>query len=387
MSEQFEKIFEQARKISLRPDERARMREQILHFIKTHPVKSPEVEAFPQQRLAFSFLSFMRKPVPIVLAGVLILGGSLSAAAEKSLPGDTLYPVKLQVNEGVQEALTFSPQSSADLQMALAQKRLDEAEQLSAEGKLNSTVRGEVEANFHKHAQHVKDRVTALQAQGDTQAAADLGSTFEASLSAHEQILAGLEQNDQNEDNQITQLLGKVKVDRESTASVRAEDEAKVSAQTNVEQSVQASSSEAADAIAKARAYFDSVKGSLTTDVSTQGQAQLDQAAKAYADGSAKLFAKDYGAAFAKFQQSERIVRRLKLVLGAGFRFRLNLKFQDDNPSVNDQQQENKGQTHSGDQSQGSGGSKEDFGLRLNVFPTSTPSSTILHEKPEVESK
>ena len=71
------------------------------------------------------------------VALVVALLGSISGiayAAEASLPGDGLYPVK-QVIEQVQLGLALTPQDEAELLVRLSEERLREAEQLSAGGR------------------------------------------------------------------------------------------------------------------------------------------------------------------------------------------------------------------------------------------------------------
>ncbi len=71
------------------------------------------------------------------VALVAVLLGSVSGiayAAESSLPGDGLYPVK-QVIEQVQLGLSLTPQDEAELLVRLSEERLREAEQLSAGGR------------------------------------------------------------------------------------------------------------------------------------------------------------------------------------------------------------------------------------------------------------
>jgi len=67
-----------------------------------------------------------------VLSGLIVLsaaGGSTVYAAQSSLPGDTLYPVKIGV-ENIQLVVTTDAAAKANLHLELAQRRIDEAKQL-----------------------------------------------------------------------------------------------------------------------------------------------------------------------------------------------------------------------------------------------------------------
>jgi hypothetical protein len=85
----------------------------------------------------------MMAPAKVALASVLIgvfvlviAGGSTVYAAQSSLPGDALYPVKQGV-ENFQLAITTNPTAKADLHLKFAQRRIDEVQQ---EVKLNRNI-------------------------------------------------------------------------------------------------------------------------------------------------------------------------------------------------------------------------------------------------------
>jgi hypothetical protein len=71
----------------------------------------------------------------LVLAVLMFFGGGTAsvAAAQSSLPDDTLYPVKV-LSEQIEEALTFQPEKKLDLAVNQSGKRLDEISSLIANG-------------------------------------------------------------------------------------------------------------------------------------------------------------------------------------------------------------------------------------------------------------
>ncbi len=70
----------------------------------------------------------------IMLIVTLMVGGAgaTTVAAQSSLPGDSLYSIKLLV-EDARVALTTEPQAQIDLHLELAQTRTQEMQQLSAQ--------------------------------------------------------------------------------------------------------------------------------------------------------------------------------------------------------------------------------------------------------------
>jgi hypothetical protein len=85
-------------------------------------------------------------PVSIAMLILVIAGGSTVHAAQSSLPGDTLYPVKTGV-ENLQLAITTSPAAKADLYLKFTQRRIDEVQQAV---KLNRNVSAETLAKVQE---------------------------------------------------------------------------------------------------------------------------------------------------------------------------------------------------------------------------------------------
>ncbi len=97
----------------------------------------------------------------ITLLIALLLGGSVSYAAEGALPGDTLYAVKTEINENIRHALALSPEAEARLEAQLARERLVEAEALKERGELDDDTRvflkTEYEAHLSAYERHSED--------------------------------------------------------------------------------------------------------------------------------------------------------------------------------------------------------------------------------------
>ena len=65
-------------------------------------------------------------PIPLIIGLIIALtGGGTVAASQGSLPGDTLYSVKL-FTEDTRTAVAFNPDSKARLQIKFAAERIDE---------------------------------------------------------------------------------------------------------------------------------------------------------------------------------------------------------------------------------------------------------------------
>jgi len=184
-------IQKEARKIGLTSGERESMRLRLEGVMQEHhlsgggPVPSPY----------FSFIT-PRSAVPALVLIIVIGGGG---AAEGTVPGDLLYPVKITVNESVRGRLAFSPASKAEWHATAAERRMVEVETLADRGTLTPEVRSELEANFEDHAQEVEGIVDEAEAE-DPVRAADIRTRFTSTLAAHANVISRL--GDGSEDNE-----------------------------------------------------------------------------------------------------------------------------------------------------------------------------------------
>lgn len=139
MEKAIEKIVHRAKQVSLSTKERELLRENVFSFMKEHPISS---KASPRPVPSmYSFEFFVRRhSVFATFAILFFLSGSTSVFADKSLPGDVLYPLKTSVNEKVLGWFATSPDSHAEWQLSLADRRLQEMHELSRSEKMTPEV-------------------------------------------------------------------------------------------------------------------------------------------------------------------------------------------------------------------------------------------------------
>ncbi|MBX4192054.1 hypothetical protein KW798_01035 [Candidatus Parcubacteria bacterium] len=147
-------FFEQLKKggeIRMSDAEKAHMRQFLLKKISGAQTKSTASPYFSFFTMS-TFLS-VRSFAALVLV-FLVVGSSTAYAAQGSLPGDLLYPVKIGVTEQVELALATTPQAKIDTEVRLADRRVSEAQTLDKEGRLDATTSAKIEAEFDKHVSH-----------------------------------------------------------------------------------------------------------------------------------------------------------------------------------------------------------------------------------------
>ncbi len=128
--------------LRLSQEERSAQKHQLQIYMREHAaVKSPAHFGLFIFRPALSALSLL-----VVLSGL----GSVSYAAEISLPGDALYPIKIQITEPLRQLLKTSPETKLSWEIELTNKRLEEARKLIYDDRLDGKAEAELLASIEQ---------------------------------------------------------------------------------------------------------------------------------------------------------------------------------------------------------------------------------------------
>lgn len=301
MNRFFIEIIKKAKKVNLSKKEKAEIRANLLVRMGADGCQ------INKRSSIFKFI----KPMPIFasLLVMAMLGGGVSFAAENSLPGEVLYPIKVKINEEVRATLALSGEAKADWEARRAERRLEELEKLAVAGKLNPEVKAKIEANFEKHAEKTKERIAKLESKADIKAAADISSKLETSLRAHGKILKKF--------SGAASTAAKADAEAHTASTTRAAIELKLNSETaaygklkSVEHKIQ-----------EVRNFME--KFGTTT---AEAEARLKLAEETVAEGKVKLEAKAYGEAFAFFQKAHRIAQEAKLLMQAAKELRIDVR-------------------------------------------------------------
>ena len=117
--------------------------------------------------------------IVIALMLAAVIGGGTSIAAQSALPGDALWGFKVVINERLQP--------SNDI--AAIQTRLQEAKELSEQGKLNAKERADILSNIDEHAAAVEKQINNCRSIGDYTTAAALATNLQAALAGAAGVL------------------------------------------------------------------------------------------------------------------------------------------------------------------------------------------------------
>ena len=338
MDNRFEQFIKKARKIGLAKEERSRIEDNLVLFMDQNPVRygveQRQLNHTGSIKNNFKFLNFNFKTMPIFIVIALLVGGGVSfAAAEKALPGDVLYPVKVHVNEEVRGLASLSPEAKANWEAVLASRRLEEAEDLAAKSDLSADVRDRLEANFEEHADKAEARIASLNGT-DAKAAADIASNLAVSLRAHHRILLSIgASKDGQVEVDLKPLSVKIEKEREDVENQKADKENDVSVSADVQAAAEGRMNAANNKIAEVQKFIDNKKDELGATATAQIQARLDVAKDLVVQGKAKLDAKAFGEAFLLFGKAHAKAQEAKLLIEAKSHFEDEDRDEDNKPS------------------------------------------------------
>ena len=165
MKTHFEKLIKKAgHQNGLSDIEREKMRFVLQEYIAFKPIL---IESAKPVSMTFIqlFLVRIRPLVAVPIAATLILlltGGGMAYASEKTLPGDALYGVKINVLEPIGTAFTFSPEKKVIRHMALAERRAEEGATLAHQGRLSTSTEQSLTKEFTRHARAATETLSRL---------------------------------------------------------------------------------------------------------------------------------------------------------------------------------------------------------------------------------
>lgn len=323
MTSFFEKLNILKNTLHLESARKKALGQELLNFIHhLDAVRAIETERHIQQRSGFLFNNPLLKPMPLLAIVTIFatLTGGVSFAAENALPGDILYPVKVNFNEEVRAALSFTPEAKAEWETRRAERRLEEATEISASGTINNKERVELEENFKEHADKVNARIDEFEEKGNLTVAADVANRFETSLKAHQEILARFESDDRAVQAEIKPLKKKVNDELDDISKTRIHIESRIATHDGKPETKTAAEGKlkaAINNIATTRNFIELRKENLGADATTEAEVKLKNAENLVLEGRAKIDAGTYGEAFNLANRAMRMAQEVRLIIEA----------------------------------------------------------------------
>ncbi len=142
------------------------------------------------------FLTVMEYRTRIAVAAftfmLIITSGGTSYAASAALPGDALYPIKTNINEGLQTLVAVTPDAKVKVEVQHTKNRLAEAEILSKKGKLTEETQAIIETKITEHTESIKAGIAELTSEQATTTVKEVIADLKSTLDEHAAVLSDL---------------------------------------------------------------------------------------------------------------------------------------------------------------------------------------------------
>lgn len=215
--------IKEIKNIKMTPSERAAILRNILPLSDTAPKPIPS---------PFSFYSLLKQhSFQYVLASllVLIVGGGTIATSQKSLPGNVLYPLKVNFLEPINSSLNFSPETKAKYENSLVKERLLETETLARQGKLDSAKEKQINELLSTHTVAFNKAINELKKTDQKEQITNITTELQNQLSENTKKIVAMknpndtELLDPTEDlNNPKNEIAKIDLSKNGTDSYRA---------------------------------------------------------------------------------------------------------------------------------------------------------------------
>jgi len=195
-----EKLQRAKQYVLLSQDQKRNIRNSLVRFIEAE-------KGNDQKNIFFLFTAFRRQTAfALLILVVVLLGGTVSSAAEGALPGDILYPIKININENLRGALAFSDQDKVAWETSRAERRIEEAAHLASSGKLDRARETDLGDRFEKHTDQAQTLIDKLELEGDRQSATAAALRLESSLTAQARVLRDARKQFNEQENEFGDL-------------------------------------------------------------------------------------------------------------------------------------------------------------------------------------
>jgi len=324
-----QQLDEATQHVALTKDEKADMRARLVEYMEYKPIRREAPNTQPARRIkSLPFFRVHHLSGALIIALVVTSSTfGMSMAAGGALPGDLLYGVKVNINEEIKTALLTSEESRVAWERERAERRLTEASQLAAEGRLDGEKQEQVSQLFAEHTEAVVEQVLAFE-ESDPVLAAEVSSEFEGSLDAHEAVLARLiveqdEESDESARGLVEQVRtaameagkmsdeaeemvatadGEVTEEEEATEDATEDASSKVDSANMRERAAYRAQERAEELLTDAEALYAELDPE--SEMAAQVRAQLDSGNTHMEEGAQALEANDLSRAYSQFRSA-----------------------------------------------------------------------------------
>jgi len=275
-----------AKTIRMRAAEKRALRERVVSYMEYHPVRVSLREAAAEQKpsqlfsepfVVFRFSSWQFRS--FASAFVFLFLVAVPTYAEHALPGDVLYNMKVHVNEEVKASLTWQTSDKVAWQATRVERRIAEARLLAKEGKLTSDKEATLAATVREHTESASREIATLRTT-DAEGAAAAQATLSSTLEVQTALLASTASTSSSTGMASTSSVSTLAKAVEDAKMGAAAHDPIVDASLSPEKLADILNSEEK----RARAMFETVKGSISNEERTDIDRRLSDTERMIGD-------------------------------------------------------------------------------------------------------
>ena len=355
-------------------------KEQLLHFMEKNPIKDP---THARRQLSGRKSGFGLPLIPqtkpkaalLTIALLFSLGGGTSLAANDALPGDTLYPIKVNINERIEGMLAVNEEAKAEFELEKIEVRLQEAEKLAQKNEASEEKISKVEFRLDKHLERLDERADKFEEKGNEAKAEELRARLEAMLEVHSEVLSSLEDYlDQlaadlgpetelegeieikSKGNGLGRLIAKIELKTSTADEDEAEEENEEEDDDEDEDEEENEEDEDEDKFPKKPAlnaqalvenrmastlsFYEKMGAKVNAEITDEAQAHLDEAETLYAEGQAQIEAESYADAFASFRKAHKEIQKAHSRIAASIGLNPDIDLSEEDENEEDEESE-----------------------------------------------
>ena len=210
-----------SREVRLTADEKSVMRQTLVRFAHENPIVHTS-----RSRAVVSPYSFMKRArgyrvLSATVIGGILIGGTVSFAAEGALPGNVLYPVKTELNERVRSVVAVTPEAKAEWDIKLVERRLSEVKEVSALDTVPLETKEVARENVRKYTDRVEKRIAEFDDNDDEENALMVAENLARVLRTHETMILEDIEGDDEEYETVDDTDDEKDVQKEITTKVK----------------------------------------------------------------------------------------------------------------------------------------------------------------------
>ena len=175
--------------VSLNAKEKQEGLNALKSFLSLHPA---EARTFSRTRFR-GFLSMRLVSFSMVLVLFFGVSGAAAYAAEDTVPGDLLYPLKVEVTEPLRARFHWNPERRAQWAARRIERRMEEGEELIRRGHRPPKSLEELQVRMGQHLASMEKRLSSVESE---EKAERIRMRLEEMMTKHEELLSQVENGD-----------------------------------------------------------------------------------------------------------------------------------------------------------------------------------------------